>query len=92
MSDDGDDGGGGRGECAHHLPGNRQCPIPALYCIAWKRGEGIDPKPMRYLRDVCPVHLMPAIDEAIGDMGNTSHTVEVRFTSHTVEVRLLWPL
>lgn len=46
--------------CALHLPGNHQCPYPALYEVSWWDRADLS-------RRVCAFHLAPAIDRALDD-------------------------
>lgn len=52
--------------CCVHLPGNRQCPYPALYLITWIHHA---PRPEKFARLTCLNHVVRAIDDAIGDTG-----------------------
>lgn len=61
-------------ECGHHLVGNRDCPYPVLYVVTWTPHR---PHRMpQHQRQVCALHLMAAIDDALEDSARFA-TVQV---------------
>lgn len=56
--------------CCLHLPGNVQCPYPALYVVSWNHNEpaAYEKKPPEYRRLhrlVCVFHLEAGIRDAL---------------------------
>lgn len=72
--------------CCHHLPGNLQCPYPALWIISFAVNEprAYEKNPLKFRvieRQVCSAHLESAILTDLEHVPKTIGSVEVRLAS-----------